>query len=273
MLLMKNLHTAGDDHKIRHRWTKASPGPDRGDWLVKVVKKLPQSDFTTPDIDKDNDDSPRRPLMTRERKNQRWVNQSLIPIFKSMMLLMMMRVMMITTKNLTAMMMMMMMMMIITGREGWHQQEPIIFSWESRTGRSDVNISRQGNGITWYYWLCVRTFHHPSCLHHDQLDQHDPNQVRPQFQTQLDNYDLVLQSWLHLLYLLLRLATWVQLWLIVFHIWSLAKILWLCTAGTSSSVRRSLSSWNISRDSVLELRTETGFKVTSVHAQQKQHND
>jgi len=32
-------------------------------------------------------------------------------------------------------------------------------------------------------------------------------QVRPQFQTQLDNYDLVLQSWLHLLYLLLRLAT------------------------------------------------------------------
>ena len=36
---MKNLHTAGDDHKIRHRWTKASPGPDRGDWLVKVVKK------------------------------------------------------------------------------------------------------------------------------------------------------------------------------------------------------------------------------------------
>ena len=35
---MKNLHTAGDDHKIRHRWTKASPGPDRGDWLVKVVK-------------------------------------------------------------------------------------------------------------------------------------------------------------------------------------------------------------------------------------------
>jgi len=31
-------------------------------------------------------------------------------------------------------------------------------------------------------------------------------QVRPQFQTQLDNYDLVLQSWLHLLYILLRLA-------------------------------------------------------------------
>ena len=32
--------------------------------------------------------------------------------------------------------------------------------------------------------------------------------MRPQFQTQLDNYDLVLQSWLHLLYLLLRLATY-----------------------------------------------------------------
>ena len=25
MLSMKNLHTAGDDHKIRHSWTKASP--------------------------------------------------------------------------------------------------------------------------------------------------------------------------------------------------------------------------------------------------------
>ena len=70
MLSMKNLHTAGDDHKIRHSWTKASPGPDRGDWLVKVVKKylnLISPLLTLTKIMM----KPRRPLMTRERKNQR----------------------------------------------------------------------------------------------------------------------------------------------------------------------------------------------------------
>ena len=46
----------------------------------------------------------------------------------------------------------------------------------------------------------------------DSEEHDDPSpdlvQVRPQFQTQLENYDLVLQSWLHLLYLMLRLARW-----------------------------------------------------------------